>query len=223
MAPLSLRVVGLAHRWPGAERDTPESLSFEIAAGGRGLLLGPNGAGKSTLFARLVGLLAGPGEVWIGERQLTRRSAAELRRGVGLLWQRPEDGLLLPRVLDDVALGPANDGRRSESLDLAAAWLGRLGIAHLALRRVRDLSAGERQWVALAGLLAREPGLLLLDEPAAALDAAGRERLPNLLAGLPATILVATHEPELWRPRGWPVVAELGRTSLRPPSLSSGT
>lgn len=211
MEPLSLEVERLSHRWPGAERDTPAALSFHLEPGARGLLLGPNGAGKSTLFLRLVGLLDGPGEVRVGGTRLERRTRHEIRRRVGLLWQRPDDGLLLPTVRDDVALGPANDGRRADSLAIADRWLERLGIPHLAARRIHELSVGERQLVALAGVLAREPGVVLLDEPASALDERASERLAALLADLPATLLLSTHDPEPWLagPGGWRRAVEL--------------
>lgn len=198
MGPLSVEVVGVAHRHPGAERETPPPVSFQLAAGEKGLLLGPNGAGKSTLLARLVGLLDGPGTVILGGERLERGTLGELRRGVGFLWQRPDDGLLLPIVRDDVALGPANDDPRADAHAIAVRWLERLGIAHLAPRRIRELSLGERQLVALAGILARDPGLLLLDEPVSALDEGARLRMVALLSALPATILLATHEPGFW-------------------------
>jgi cobalt/nickel transport system ATP-binding protein len=203
--PLTLEVVGLRHRHAGAARDTPEAVSFRLAPGERGLLLGPNGSGKSTLLARLVGLLDGPGEIRIGEQQLSRHTVRAIRRHIGFLWQRPDDGLLLPTVREDVALGPANDGLEMESEAIADRWLEQLGISHLAERRIRELSLGERQLVALAGVLARDPGLLLLDEPIAALDGAARARLADVLASIPATMLLATHEPGHWlaSPGGW--------------------
>lgn len=211
MEPLSLEVTGLSHRHPGATRDTPAALGIHLAPGEKGLLLGANGSGKSTLLARLVGLLDGPGEVRIGGELLSRRTLRAIRRGTGFLWQRPDDGLLLPTVRDDVALGPANDGLAAHSGAIADRWLEHLGISHLADRRIRELSLGERQLVALAGLLAREPGLLLLDEPVAALDTAARQRVLATLGSLPATMLVATHEPELWLGSGggWRVTAGL--------------
>lgn len=212
MEPLSLEVVGLRHRHASADRDTPAEVSFRLAPGERGLLLGPNGSGKSTLLARLVGLLDGPGEIRIGEQQLSRRVLRTLRRRTGFLWQRPDDGLLLPTVREDVALGPANDGLAAESEAIAECWLERLGISHLAERRIRELSLGERQLVALAGVLAREPGLLLLDEPISALDSSARRRLADILAALPTTMLLATHEPGYWlaAPGDWRSVVVLG-------------
>jgi cobalt/nickel transport system ATP-binding protein len=201
---LSLSVEAVSHRHPGRDRDTPAPVTFALAAGERALLLGPNGAGKTTLLLRLVGLLDGPGVVTVGSEQMKGRSARRLRRGIGFLWQNPDDALLLPTVLDDVALGPVNDGLRSEEARaVARGWLERLGVDFLADRSVRELSFGEKQLVSLAGVLARGPGLLLLDEPSSALDGPHRDRLAAVLEGLPATALLVTHDPLWWGSRGF--------------------
>jgi cobalt/nickel transport system ATP-binding protein len=134
-----------------------------------------------------------------------------LRRGIGFLWQNPDDALLLPTVLEDVALGPVNDGCASEEATARArSWLERLGVAGLAERAVRELSLGEKQMVSVAGVLAREPGLLLLDEPASALDGAHRDRLGEVLAELPATMLMTSHDAAWWAAGGWGRRVDLG-------------
>ena len=195
MEPVKLVLEGVSHRYPGAQADSPAPVSAVLHSGEKALLEGPVGTGKTTLLLRIAGLREGPGRVLAGEREVTRRSAAAIRRAVGFLWQNPDDGLFLPGVLDDVALGPLNDGLSpDEALRRARLSLEEVGVAHLASRDVATLSRGERQLVALAGLLAREPGLLLLDEPLSALDAPSRERVLALLASSPATVLLATHE-----------------------------
>ncbi len=206
MAPLSLTVEAVSHRHPGAGRHTPQAVSFALAAGERALLVGPNGAGKTTLLLRIVGLVDGPGTVRIGGEEMSGRGgqARRLRRGIGFLWQSPDDALLLPTVVEDVALGLINDGERPEAARARARdWLERLGIAGLAEREVRALSLGEKQLVALAGVLVREPGLLLLDEPTSALDEEHRARLGEILAGLDATMLMVSHDPDRWTSRGF--------------------
>jgi len=209
--PLSLDVEAVSHRHPGRDRDTPAVVSFALAPGEKALLLGPNGAGKTTLFLRIVGLLDGPGVVRVGGQEMSLRRARQVRRGIGFLWQNPDDALLLPTVLEDVALGPVNDGHGSEeAAAIAQGWLERLGIAPLAPRSVRELSLGEKQMVSLAGVLAREPGLLLLDEPSSALDEAHRDRLAAVLDGLPATMVLASHDPAWWTVRGWCSRVDLG-------------
>lgn len=211
MRPLELELLAVSHRFPGRDRDTPGPVSFRVGPGERRLLVGPNGSGKTTLLRRVVGLLDGPGEVRLDGAPVSRGALRAVRHRVGFLWQNPDDALLLPTVLEDVAFGPHNDGLAPhEARARAGAWLERLGAAHLAQRAVRELSLGEKQVVSLAGVLAREPGLLLLDEPAAALDREARQRLLGLLAGLPATLLVVTHEPRAWTADGgWGVAAEL--------------
>jgi cobalt/nickel transport system ATP-binding protein len=202
--PLSLSAEAVSHRHPGRERDTPAPVSFALAPREKALLTGPNGAGKTTLLLRIVGLLRGPGVVRVGNEEMSGGRVRRLRRGIGFLWQNPDDALLLPTVLEDVALGPLNDGCASEEATARArSWLERLGIADLADRTVRDLSLGEKQVVSVAGVLAREPGLLLLDEPASALDEAHRDRLGEVLAELPATMLMTSHDAAWWAARGW--------------------
>jgi cobalt/nickel transport system ATP-binding protein len=211
MEPLSLSVEAVSHRHPGRDRDTPAALSFSLAPGEKALLLGPNGAGKTTLLLRVVGLLRGPGVVRVGNEEMSGGRVRRLRRGIGFLWQSPDDALLLPTVLEDVALGPVNDGcDAEEAAARARSWLERLGIADLAERSVRELSLGEKQMVSVAGVLAREPRLLLLDEPASALDEVHRDRLGDALAELAATMLAASHDPSWWAARGWGRRIELG-------------
>ncbi len=195
MEPVRLVLEGVSHRYPGAPADAPAAVSAVLEPGDKALLEGPVGTGKTTLLLRIAGLREGPGRVLAGEREVTRRCAPAFRRTLGFLWQNPDDGLFLPGVLEDVALGPLNDGLTpDEAQERARLRLDEVGAAHLAARDVATLSRGERQLVALAGILAREPGLLLLDEPLSALDAACRQRAVDLLAAHPATVLLATHD-----------------------------
>src|SRR5690606_10594464 len=133
-------------------------------------LLGPNGAGKSTALRALAGLVPMSG----GHIRLDGADLSSLppgRRGIGMVFQ---DYLLFPhvRVAKNGGLGPrcGGAGRRAARLR-AARWLERVGLAEFASARPRALSGGQAQRVALARALAVEPGLLLLDEPLAALDA----------------------------------------------------
>jgi cobalt/nickel transport system ATP-binding protein len=212
--PVGLTIEEVRHRYTSLGHDTPGQVSFVLGPGSKGLLTGPNGSGKSTLLRRVVGLLAGPGRIVVDGREVTEGSMAQIRRRVGFLWQNPDDALLLPTVLEDVAFGPSNDGLPVDAARATAGlWLDRLGIPHLADRRVRDLSLGEKQLVSLAGVMARGPGLLLLDEPTSFLDAEARDRLGRILEELPTTMLLVSHEPGGWLSGegGWRVVAALGR------------
>jgi cobalt/nickel transport system ATP-binding protein len=132
--------------------------------------------------------------------ECTPKALKQLQPSVGFLWANPDDGLLLPVVWEDVALGPCNDGLPlEEAKALALYWLEALGLEALRERPVRSLSLGQRQRVALAGVLARGPRLLLLDEPLSHVDAAARRVVLEVLRESKATCVVATHEPELWR------------------------
>ena len=164
-------------------------------------VLGPNGAGKSTLLAVLAGLLRPDGgHVRIGDRTVTGDGVhvPPHRRGVGLLAQQ---ALLFPHLtaLRNVAFGPqANGVPRRVAEDRARQLLADVDVAELADRRPNQLSGGQQQRVALARALAPEPGLLLLDEPLAALDVdatpAMRSLLRRVIRDAKQTALLVTHD-----------------------------
>ncbi|MEV7554007.1 ATP-binding cassette domain-containing protein [Amycolatopsis sp. NPDC089917] len=172
-------------------------VEFEVPDGGVLALLGPNGSGKSSVLGCLAGLLR-PDRARI---TLDDRSLAALpphARGIGLLSQ---DALLFPHLsaLDNVAFAPRSTGAgRAEAKRRAREWLTEVDALDLAGRRPAQLSGGQAQRVAIARALAAEPGLLLLDEPFAALDIdaapAIRGLLRRVLRSGPPTVLV-THDP----------------------------
>ncbi|MBN1610935.1 MAG: ABC transporter ATP-binding protein [Polyangiaceae bacterium] len=171
------------------------SVSFSVARRERIALLGLNGSGKTTLLMSAAGLLAHDGTILVDGVELTRHTLAEVRGKLGYLFNVPEDQLLFPRVIDDVAFGLLQKGiSHSEATTQALEALGVLGIAHLAQLPPHHLSHGQSQRVALAGALITSPPLLLLDEPSAALDPPARRSLTRLLNGLTAAVVVATHD-----------------------------
>ena len=122
---------------------------------------------------------------------------AEVRRRVGLVFQDPDDQLLLPTVADDVALGPANLGLTGDALAARVATaLDVVGLTDAADRAPQHLSMGERRRAALAGVLAVHPEVLVLDEPSANLDPSARRDVVEIVKGLPPSIttLVITHD-----------------------------
>jgi ABC-type sulfate/molybdate transport systems ATPase subunit len=192
---LSLR--GLRHHRGG--RDVLAIDELDLAAGERLAVLGPNGAGKTTLLRLMAGLEA-PSEGVVEIDGIRPAGAdAELRRSVGYATQRA--GLLSTSVRRNVELplrwrGTPRPARRAAAL----AALRRLGVEHLADRPAPALSGGEAQRVSLARALALDPRLLLLDEPAAGLDAEARRSFLDDLAGLLAdraiTVVHVSHRPD---------------------------
>ena len=177
-------------------------VSFAIAEGECVGLIGPNGAGKSTLLLHLNGLLPetweAPGAVFVAGRPVGRETLPEVRRQVGLLFQDPNDQLFCPTVFEDVAFGPQQLGLDEVQVrERVRLSLARAGIAGFEPRAPHHLSVGEKRRVCLAGVLACDPALLVLDEPTSSLDPRGRRELKELLRQIPITKLVATHDLEL--------------------------
>ena len=174
-------------------------MSFGVRRGEYVGVVGPNGGGKSTLVRLLNGLLR-PGSG--GIRVLGRDPVAEpfeVRRNVGMLFQSPDNGLVAPFVEDDVAFGLENLGvPQKEMPGRVAGAIRAVGLEGYERREPHTLSGGEKQRVALAGLLAVEPEILLLDEPTSMLDAAGRREVLDRVKSLRGekTILHVTHHLE---------------------------
>jgi len=171
-------------------------VSFTAGEGERVAILGPNGAGKSTLLMLLAGLIrAASGHATVNGTRLDSRRKPGYVRGVGILFQDPDDQIFMPTVEEDVAFGPINLGLEREVVEMRVDMALRLtGLEDLRERVPHHLSFGEKKRVALAGVLAMEPEVLLLDEPTANLDPRGRGELVEFLRNLKCTILVATHD-----------------------------
>jgi molybdate transport system ATP-binding protein len=179
-------------------------VEIAVATGELVVLLGPNGAGKTTLLRALAGLVPLEGgrvvldEIVLDDPGKRVRVPTE-RRPIGFVFQ---DYLLFPHLsaLENVAFGLRARGMaRAEARRRAAAWLERVGLGDQARSRPAALSGGQAQRVALARAMVADPGLLLLDEPLAALDAATRSEvrrdLRRHLASFDGTRLLVTHDP----------------------------
>ncbi len=177
-------------------REALRGVDLAVRKGERVAVLGPNGAGKTTLALHLNGIRRlSDGEVRIGRTRVEDGTLAEVRRRVGVVFQDSNDQLFMPTVRDDVAFGPANLGLRGAELEeRVAGALAAVNASHTAGRPPHHLSSGERRRVAVATVLAMCPDVLVLDEPAAGLDPAGRRELITTLSGLDMTLLVITHD-----------------------------
>ena len=195
--PLALRASALTVKYDAAVNAAAlRDVSFAIAEGERVAVLGANGAGKTTLLLAAVGVLpiAG-GELEVCGLPVTKATLPEVRQKMGLVFQNPDDQLFMPTVYEDIAFGPRN--YRVAEADIKAnaeRVLARLNIAHLTQRMTGTLSGGEKRLAALAGVLLMEPSVLLLDEPTSFLDPRAHRNLTAILAELPQTLVIATHD-----------------------------
>ena len=172
-------------------------VDLEVFDGERVIVCGGIGVGKTTLLMTALGLIDhSAGDIVLMNQPCRKEGEfARFRGAIGLLFQDPDDQLIGPTVLEDIEFGPLNLGWSAERAHQAAdEALERVGLNDLAERPIHELSGGEKRLVALAGLLAMSPKLLLLDEPTASLDEATSERVLAILRSTNLPMLIATHD-----------------------------
>jgi cobalt/nickel transport system ATP-binding protein len=177
------------------------NINLSIKASERVALIGANGSGKSTLQLHLNGILMPQeGKVMIGEWPIAPENLRNIRNFVGLVFQNPDDQLFMPTVWEDVAFGPMNLGLRDKELiERVCQAMAAVNIDpdHYGQRSTENLSGGEKKRIAIAGVLAMQPQVLVFDEPSAQLDPRSRRQLIELLQSLQLTQLIATHDLDL--------------------------
>lgn len=179
-------------------RTVLNGVDLEVREGERVAVRGSIGSGKTTLMLTALGLVEhASGHIRLmGHDCRSEADFARYRGEIGLLFQDPDDQLIGPTVLEDIEFGPLNLGWSAERAHQAAdEALDGVGLDHLADRPVHELSGGEKRLVALAGLLAMSPKLLLLDEPTASLDERTAQKLIAILGSSRLSMLIATHDP----------------------------
>ncbi|MHA2351755.1 MAG: energy-coupling factor ABC transporter ATP-binding protein [Candidatus Thorarchaeota archaeon] len=175
-----------------------EDINLQLHVGEQKAIVGLNGSGKTTLFKLILGLLEPEsGEVFVFDRKMTRDNLWEIRQDVGFLFQNPDDQLFAPTVWEDVAFGPRNLGLSEEEVTERVEWaLERVGMSKFIDRPVNQMSHGQSKRVALAGIIAMRPSILVLDEPFTGLDFKMVKNMIDIIQKLRqdgVTILFTTH------------------------------
>lgn len=166
-------------------------------------LLGANGCGKTTFFQHFNGLLQPEkGEIILKGQPLKGRAADEVFRTVGLVFQDPNDQLFAATVYEDISYGPTNLGLPGNEIEKRVERaIELMGLRELQNKNIHALSYGQKKRVAIAGILALEPEIIVLDEPTAGLDPVGASRLMHLLRSvqkeIKMTVILSTHEVDI--------------------------
>lgn len=179
-----------------------KGVSLSVEEGDKVAILGPNGAGKSTLLLHLNGIyLAQRGVVEVGGMAVTQGNEHLVRGKIGLVFQDPDDQVFSPTVWDDVAFGPLNQELDRQQIEQRVERaLSAVGMWEFRARAPHHLSYGQKKRVAIAGVLAMNPDVIVLDEPSAFLDPSGQIALMEILEGLHRegkTIIIATHDVDM--------------------------
>ncbi len=206
---MSIKIDGLTHTYnPGSPFETHalKNVTMEIESGEFIGLIGHTGSGKSTLIQHLNGLLkATSGSIWINSVEITKPGVKlkDIRKKVGLVFQYPEYQLFEETIEKDIAFGPTNLGLKEEEVRQRvkeAMEMVKLPYDELKDRSPFDLSGGQRRRVAIAGVLAMQPDILILDEPTASLDPRGRDEILEQIKLLhqqkKMTVILVSHSME---------------------------
>lgn len=181
-----------------------KNVNFQAPKGEIVALLGPNGAGKSTLFLHFNGILQpSAGTVMVENAPLNydKKNIMQVRQKVGIVFQNPDDQLFAPTVQEDVAFGPLNMGLDPEEVEIRVEEsLKRVGMEGYGKKPPHHLSGGQKKRVAIAGILAMRPEIMVLDEPTSGLDPKGASQILRILYDLNKegmSIVISTHDVDL--------------------------
>lgn len=187
------------------EKAALKNISFQLQSGDFAGLIGHSGSGKSTLVQHLNGLVKPTeGTIRIGDRVITGKNADTkgICFTVGLVFQYPEQQLFAETIYQDIAFGPSNMGLSQKEIDLRVRTAMELvGLPEeLAEKSPFSVSGGQKRRVAIAGVLAMEPKVLILDEPTAGLDPKGRDEILNSIRKIhkqmDMTVILVSHSME---------------------------
>ena len=206
MSSIILEARDIQYRYPRG-MEAIQGISFHIRKGEKIAIVGPNGAGKSTLMLMFNGMIRPDSGTLLFNNvpfSYDKSSLRTIRKRVGFVLQNPDRQIIAPTVYQDVAFGPVNLGYNE--IEVKAAVEGALryvGLEGFERRPPHHLSGGEKKRVAIAGVLAMDPDVLVFDEPTSGLDPSGSEDIMELLDELNSqgkTIIISTHDIELAYP-----------------------
>ena len=205
----TVRAKGVAYRYPQNDNGLAP-ISLEIEPGERLLVAGPSGCGKSTLARCITGLIPHlyhgtlEGEVWLGDQRTADTQLWRLAEKAGVVFQNPAAQMLAHSVEEEIVFGLENLGLPRETIaEQLETTLARFGLEAMRDRSPQTLSGGEQQKLALAAIIARQPPVLVLDEPLSMLDGTSADELVMHLAGLAeagTTVVACEHREEYLRP-----------------------
>jgi cobalt/nickel transport system ATP-binding protein len=196
-----IKTTGLEYTYPDSTTALA-GINFEAKKGEKIAVLGPNGSGKTTLFYHFNGLIKPTGgEIKVFGENIQKCNIDEIRRRVGLVFQNPDTQLFAHTVYEDIAFGPRNIGLSAIDVKSRVSHvLHRFDIENLAGKNPANLSGGQKKRVSIAGVVAMEPDVLVLDEPTSNMDARGVTDTMEILDELKdegKTIIISTHDSDL--------------------------
>ena len=203
MSKIHLSTKNLNYRYPDGTHAL-RNVNMDIEKGLKVAIMGPNGAGKSTLFSHFNGLTeptSGHLELEGEQMQYDKKSLLEIRQRVGIVFQDPNDQLFAPTVKEDVAFGPMNLGLGYEEVEKRVdEALEMVEMKEYKDKTPHHLSGGQQKRVAIAGIIAMRPEIMILDEPTAGLDPQGVDKVLEILNKLNEegmTIVISSHDIEM--------------------------
>ncbi len=203
MSEIHLSIKNLNYTYPDGTHAL-KNVNMEILKGQKVAIMGPNGAGKSTLFSHLNGLTeptSGHIELDGEVMKYDKKTLLEVRQKVGIVFQDPNDQLFAPTVKEDVAFGPMNLGLSYEEVEKRVnEALELVGMEKFRDKTPHHLSGGQQKRVAIAGIVAMRPEIMILDEPTAGLDPEGVDKVLNILNDLNKegmSIVISSHDIEM--------------------------
>lgn len=203
MQQIHLETKNLSFTYPDGT-EALKNVNIQIKKGEKIAIMGPNGAGKSTLFSHFNGLsepTSGHVEIDGEKIVFTREKLLKVRQKVGIVFQDPNDQLFAPTVKEDVAFGPMNLGLDYDEVNARIKEaLEMVGMSGFEDKTPHHLSGGQQKRVAIAGIIAMRPEIMILDEPTAGLDPEGVDKVLNILNKLNEegmSIIISSHDIEM--------------------------